>query len=369
MEDLRWIEPARDAACARAALRERLVVVERHGDPRAWLAALEPALLRRWPLDQVVWLDIPELLSDRLGPARAVLGRLLSGPGAASWLRALRGESPAGASPARWQALMPGLSEQGARRLEEALQSGSFGAAQALTARQDQEPELRNGEPGRISSLVLGEQDARALVHFLLTRPRGGVVHLWLTRAEELWLGESPHRRGFAQGLRAWIEVMARSSGLCALVTCWAAGVEGLASVDAALLGARLTPEGPWGGPMARAAPDPVALLRAVAEARGCGAPQPWFREDAWCAVSDDLDLLLIWPRAAHDPAAALVERVGALGDIRRGARIQLLAPAWAMGAQAAPSRHALAHAWPWLRWEPLDARDAWTLLWGQRRS
>lgn len=320
---------------------------------------------RRWAGEPVLCLDIPTLLADRLGLARAVLRALFSGRGATGWLALLRQARPVGLAPLSWCTQRLGLSPQGAQRLEAVLLGEDFAASRALTVRQEEEVELFNGEFAELPLPALGEQDARKILALLLERRRGP-VHLWLTQLEELWLGHSPHRRGFLQGLRAWLERARGLPQVSLLATCWAPALSGIGAVDAALARQRWEAPGAapeidlWGEISQEEAREGLTRALGVASAR------PWTRRQVWCSPGEGRDVLWIWPQEERDPAAAVVELVGDMGQSRAGARIAAVVPAWAMGRQHEASRQALLRAFPYLGWVSLSSREAWCLARGQ---
>lgn len=381
--DLPWplsLERLRAASWRpRAAPHERaaILLTPPSLDLRSELASLAALLKQAAPDDIVVTLNVAQLLADRCSPSRAMLQALLNRTGDEGWLTWMRQRVSPGLAGRSWLFQRTDLSRPGAARVAAALARGDFGALDALLAYDNPLPSHQEGESYVAPEEPLSEQDARALLVFLLASARPPRRSCWviLDGLEACLCGGGRLSSGFRSGLQAWWRHMQRLDGVILLSSCWSQARPLLGSVDRGLARLCLSPDaelrraslacGDAAEVSSATSPTlqgPSVARLGVSLARGLSLnpPQRLEDEDVWCLQGQGRRALLVWPSQARHPArhvlrltADLVEGLSGYGPAL------VLVPDWAWGQECVMSRSALRRAFPVLRWAALTTSAA----------
>lgn len=380
--DLPWslsLERLRAASWRpRAAPHERAAILLKPPslELRSELTSLAVLLKQAAPDDIVVTLNVAQLLADRCSPSRAMLQALLTQTGDEGWLAWMRQRVPPGLAGRSWLFQRTDLSRPGAARVAAALGRGDFGALDALLAYDNPLPSHQEGESYVAPEEPLAEQDARALLVFLLASARSPRRACWviLDGLEACLCGGGRLSSGFRSGLQVWWRQMQRLDGVVLLSSCWSQARPLLGSVDRGLERLCL----PLDAERRRTSPDrdaaeassttspslqgPSVTQLGVSLARGLSLnpPQRLEDEDVWWLQGQGRRALLIWPSQARHPArhvlrvtADLVEGLSGYGPAL------VIVPDWAWGRECVMSRSALRRAFPVLRWAALTTSAA----------
>lgn len=268
---------------------------------------------------------VPDLLADGLGPARAVLLRILREQGVGP-LRQRRAE------------ILENLPERARSRLSVALGKGDAAAARLVGLRANPEQELFEGESAFEQEPPLGESDAREILGAL-----GRWEHGWVLRGlGSALLGASPHGPGFMRALRALLPVLIQLRATLTLEV-WDGALGALHRWDPALSAAGSIPGLP-DADVAREAWARRLGLRAIV------APD-LFR------VGEHGAVITAWP-TSRVPASRVVGHVADAIQPVRTMPVAALVPDWALGRHNARARAALSAAYPRLRWVPVTIMD-----------
>ncbi len=358
LDELRWM---RRAALRRRAPADRSLVLPTGALEcgRGALQAFKAQVEAQYPQDLVFVMDVPSLLADRCSISRAVLRSLLNSDGA-RWLKRLRGAVAKSRDARSWFFEHTDLSHDGAVRVHDALSKGEAAALTLLKAHHDPMPELLNGEPYVPPSKPLGEEDARALVTFMveLLKHDGGVWFL-LSNLETLLIdGGCVLSRAFLEGLRRWWQHMLESlPGAVLVTTCWSGACGRLDRLGRGAV-AWLRQEVGEAAPLARI--EAHALSAALGKALA-PVDHVQHRQDlgGWMYFAKRGGGWLIWPGKSRSPARDLNHSVGDVAEIFGGGTVSILAPRWCFGDEGLMDRQATSKAYVFVRWVPLPCSVA----------